>query len=29
MDDAGLLELATAAATYLLEDLTTNEKAIA
>jgi hypothetical protein len=29
LDDAGLLELATAAANYLLADLTTNEKAIA
>ncbi len=29
MDDAGLLELATTAATYLLEDLTILEKAIA
>lgn len=29
MSDAGLLELATAIATYLLEDLTINGKAIA
>jgi hypothetical protein len=29
LDDAGLLELTTAAANYLLADLTTNEKAIA
>ncbi|MBW4572174.1 MAG: hypothetical protein KME31_30545 [Tolypothrix carrinoi HA7290-LM1] len=29
MDDAGLLELATTVATYILEDLTINEKAIA
>lgn len=29
LDDAGLLELATAAATYILEDLTANEKTIA
>ena len=29
LDDTGLLELATAIATYLLEDLTTYEKTIA